>query len=185
MQSITVADYSWQFFERVKQRKYGQTEEENSEVAGQNFYGAYQALSQGGSEQCQLRSLLSSAYLSRRLRKGRHWGISPARRHVDRCLICCDLCCCTDRGLESAIGQVSTVFSNICLLANWPSVSNFCAVLITKLQETGSKDDVKVPLRVLRDEIGRVYFKRCGASPSWGCSHRAATGHLKSGPTSS
>ena len=42
-QSITVADYSWQFFERVKQRKYGQTEEENSEVSGQNFYGKYRA----------------------------------------------------------------------------------------------------------------------------------------------
>ncbi|KAK9806666.1 hypothetical protein WJX73_005817 [Symbiochloris irregularis] len=67
--SITVANYSEQFFERVKQQKYGATEEENSEVAGQNFYG-----------------------------------------------------------------------------------------LVTKLQETGSKDDVKVPLRVLRDEIGRVYF---------------------------
>ena len=39
VQSITVADYSWQFFERVKQQKYGETEEENSVVAGQNFYG--------------------------------------------------------------------------------------------------------------------------------------------------
>ena len=35
------------------------------------------------------------------------------------------------------------------------------AGLITKLQDTGSKDDVKVPLRVLRDQIGRVYFARC------------------------
>lgn len=42
MQSITVADYSWQFFERVKQQKYGETEEENSLVAGQNFYGELQ-----------------------------------------------------------------------------------------------------------------------------------------------
>ena len=27
-----------------------------------------------------------------------------------------------------------------------------------KLQDAGSKDDIKVPLRVLRDEIGRVFF---------------------------
>ena len=32
------------------------------------------------------------------------------------------------------------------------------ADLVRKLQEAGSKDDIKVPLRVLRDEIGRLYF---------------------------
>lgn len=32
------------------------------------------------------------------------------------------------------------------------------AALVKKLQEAGSKDDIKVPLRVLRDEIGRAFF---------------------------
>lgn len=41
-----------------------------------------------------------------------------------------------------------------------------CTGLLSKLQDTGSKDDVKVPLRVLRDEIGRVYFKRFCACPA-------------------
>ena len=36
------------------------------------------------------------------------------------------------------------------------------ADLIKKLQDAGSKDDIKVPLRVLRDEIGKVYFGRYG-----------------------
>lgn len=40
-QSVTVADYSWQFFERVLQRKYGDTEEQNAEKASQNFYSAH------------------------------------------------------------------------------------------------------------------------------------------------
>ena len=34
------------------------------------------------------------------------------------------------------------------------------ADLVKKLHEAGSKDDLKVPLRVLRDEIGRIYFGR-------------------------
>ena len=38
LQSITVADYSWQFFERVLQNKYGDTEEENAQKAGENFH---------------------------------------------------------------------------------------------------------------------------------------------------
>ena len=37
------------------------------------------------------------------------------------------------------------------------------AALVTKLQDAGSKDDIKVPLRVLRDEIGRAFFSGCGA----------------------
>ena len=32
------------------------------------------------------------------------------------------------------------------------------AALVIKIQEAGSKDDIKVPLRVLRDEIGRAFF---------------------------
>ncbi|BDA42284.1 hypothetical protein COCOBI_03-1710 [Coccomyxa sp. Obi] len=34
--------------------------------------------------------------------------------------------------------------------------------LVKKLQDAGSKDDIKVPLRVLRDEIGRVFFSGVG-----------------------
>ena len=33
-----------------------------------------------------------------------------------------------------------------------------CTALVIKIQEAGSKDDIKVPLRVLRDEIGRAFF---------------------------
>jgi len=35
---------------------------------------------------------------------------------------------------------------------------SFHAALVIKIQEAGSKDDIKVPLRVLRDEIGRAFF---------------------------
>ena len=36
---------------------------------------------------------------------------------------------------------------------------HYClAALVIKIQEAGSKDDIKVPLRVLRDEIGRAFF---------------------------
>ena len=35
---------------------------------------------------------------------------------------------------------------------------NSYAALVIKIQEAGSKDDIKVPLRVLRDEIGRAFF---------------------------
>ncbi|CAK0770470.1 hypothetical protein CVIRNUC_003770 [Coccomyxa viridis] len=34
--------------------------------------------------------------------------------------------------------------------------------LVIKIQEAGSKDDIKVPLRVLRDEIGRAFFSGVG-----------------------
>ena len=36
-----------------------------------------------------------------------------------------------------------------------------CTALVIKIQEAGSKDDIKVPLRVLRDEIGRAFFSGC------------------------
>ena len=38
------------------------------------------------------------------------------------------------------------------------------AALVTKLQDAGSKDDIKVPLRILRDEIGRAFFSGCWAT---------------------
>jgi hypothetical protein len=43
------------------------------------------------------------------------------------------------------------------------------AALVKKLQDAASKDDVKVTLRVLRDEIGRVYFARysCAFAMGW------------------
>ena len=94
VQSVTVADYSWQFFERVLQRKYGDTEEQNAEKASQNFYSTLTAQTED-----------------------QHVPLSA-----------------------QALG--------------------LCAGLITKLQDSGSKDDVKVPLRVLRDQIGRVWFAR-------------------------
>ena len=40
MQSVTVADYSWQFFERVLQGKYATDPEENIEKASDNFFSA-------------------------------------------------------------------------------------------------------------------------------------------------
>ncbi|KAK9901560.1 hypothetical protein WJX75_001857 [Coccomyxa subellipsoidea] len=71
--SLSVAEYSRQFFERVTKGTYGETLEENRRVAGENFIS-----------------------------------------------------------------------------------------LVKKLQDAGSKDDIKVPLRVLRDEIGRVFFSGVG-----------------------
>lgn len=42
------------------------------------------------------------------------------------------------------------------------------AALVIKIQDAGSKDDIKVPLRVLRDEIGRAFFAGYAlASHTW------------------
>ena len=40
-----------------------------------------------------------------------------------------------------------------------------CAELVNKLQRhpCSGRDDIKVLLRVLRDEIGRAYFTRCAS----------------------
>ena len=36
-----MADYSWQFFERVLQSKYGDTEAENADKSAQNLFGTH------------------------------------------------------------------------------------------------------------------------------------------------